>query len=208
MIDPRADLLAEIARTPSPTRSEQRGQLLVMGAVAALVSLGIFFARGGVRIAPRPVSLVTTTAVGWGLIALVATFFAVTQGRSSLGRPARDLWLVVLLTPVALFAFKCTVSQLDPAMAIWWPSRPGLRCLLLSVLTAGFPFAVALRALRQRTLAHSTLAGAATGVGIAAVAGVFVDLWCPVGHPLHVLIGHVLPIGVLALAGAAFARRA
>ena len=34
-----------------------------------------------------------------------------------------------------------------------------------------------------------------------------VELWCPVAAPRHVLVGHVLPLGVLALLGATFGAR-
>jgi len=36
---------------------------------------------------------------------------------------------------------------------------------------------------------------------------VMVDLWCPVAAPRHVAVGHVLPMGVLALFGAALGAR-
>jgi hypothetical protein len=36
---------------------------------------------------------------------------------------------------------------------------------------------------------------------------VLIDLWCPVSYLPHLLVGHVLPIAVLAAAGAAIGRR-
>jgi hypothetical protein len=32
-------------------------------------------------------------------------------------------------------------------------------------------------------------------------AAVLVDLWCPVAHPGHLLLGHVLPIAILGIVG-------
>jgi hypothetical protein len=34
-----------------------------------------------------------------------------------------------------------------------------------------------------------------------------VDLWCPVGYVPHLLLGHVLPIAILSLAGALIGGR-
>jgi hypothetical protein len=39
-------------------------------------------------------------------------------------------------------------------------------------------------------------------------AAVMVELWCPLAVQEHVLVGHVLPMLALALAGAAFGARA
>ena len=50
--------------------------------------------------------------------------------------------------------------------------------------------------------AHPRVAGAAMGSAAGAVAWLLVDLWCPVGHPAHVLLGHVLPMLILTAVGA------
>jgi len=45
--------------------------------------------------------------------------------------------------------------------------------------------------------------GAGAGLGSA----LLIDLWCPVSYVPHLLIGHVLPIAVLASVGAAVGGR-
>ena len=44
--------------------------------------------------------------------------------------------------------------------------------------------------------------GAAFGAGAGLGSAVLVDLWCPVSYVPHLLLGHVLPIAILAAAGA------
>jgi hypothetical protein len=39
------------------------------------------------------------------------------------------------------------------------------------------------------------------------MAWLLVDLWCPVGHFGHLLVGHVLPIALLVVGGALLGRR-
>jgi hypothetical protein len=49
--------------------------------------------------------------------------------------------------------------------------------------------------------------GAAFGAGAGLGSAVLVDLWCPVSYVPHLLLGHVLPIAVLAAAGACLGAR-
>src|SRR5258708_2375809 len=85
---------------------------------------------------------------------------------------------------------------LDP-----WPGRPGLRCLGLTLAMSALPLLALLYVRRGTDPTHPRTAGfglgAATGLG----AAVFVDMSCPVAHASHLLLGHVLPIGILSLAG-------
>ena len=48
---------------------------------------------------------------------------------------------------------------------------------------------------------HPVASGAALGVASGALAGLLVVLWCPVAAPMHVAVGHVLPIVALAMIG-------
>jgi hypothetical protein len=49
--------------------------------------------------------------------------------------------------------------------------------------------------------------GVALGVATGAAAAALVDLWCPVGHVPHLLIGHVAPILLLGGLGALVGAR-
>jgi hypothetical protein len=79
--------------------------------------------------------------------------------------------------------------------------RIGYRCLAMT-LASGSPLLFAALWLRKRTIAvHPVAGGAALGAAAGAFGGISVDLWCPLTNSPHVLVGHVLPIVVLALVG-------
>jgi hypothetical protein len=70
------------------------------------------------------------------------------------------------------------------------------------------PLLVAFVAVRRRSdPVHPGVAGAALGVTAGVAAGTLVDLWCPVGFVQHVLLGHILPLLVVAALGAWAGRR-
>ena len=56
--------------------------------------------------------------------------------------------------------------------------------------------------MRRRAPVQPVLNGAAMGFAAGACAWVAVDLWCPVADVQHLLLGHVLPLGILGGAGA------
>jgi peptidoglycan/LPS O-acetylase OafA/YrhL len=86
-------------------------------------------------------------------------------------------------------------------------TRVGWRCFALTALTTPWPFAVLVSASRRVEPRHPGTTGAALGAVAGAWAAVMVELWCPLSVHAHVLVGHVLPLVVLVLAGAAFGAR-
>ena len=172
---------------------------------ALLVSDGQLVRLGGDVAPHRPcgaIALAGLATAGGALgVATAALWLALGRGRSMLGR-SRDLAPAgIALTPLALFAWKvaCSLAFGDPMAE--WPERPGLRCLSLSLLVAAGPL-LAFLAMRRSAPVHPALNGAAIGVTAGACAWVGVDLWCPVAFVPHLLLGHVLPLGLLAGAGA------
>jgi hypothetical protein len=94
--DLRARVLAEVARTPAPTRSVQERRALAV-TVAGAIATAVLFAMSGVERGTRPAELVAFTA-GLGLLAaLVLTRLSAGASGSMLGRPAR-----VLVSAVAI----------------------------------------------------------------------------------------------------------
>lgn len=210
-------VLATATADPSPTRAavNRRNMLINLLAaasgvctfviVALLMSDGQLLRLGG-EVAPhrqlqRSVWLVGTTAGGALGIAALALWFALCRGRSMLGRPRRWLLCGIAVIPLALFAWKvsCSLAFGDPMAE--WPTRPGLKCLSFSLLVAAGPL-LAFLATRRSAPVHPALNGAAIGVASGACAWVALDLWCPVAAVPHVLLGHLLPLCILASAGA------
>ena len=215
--DLKARVLAAAAAETSPTRAtvRRRNAFLVVVAAAsglgAFVSFALFMSHGellrlGGEVAlqqrsERSVWLVVTTAAGALGIAATALWLALWRGRSMLGRSRRRLLYGGVLLPISLLAWKVSCSMAFGDAMVAWPERPGLRCLALSLLVALGPL-LSFLVMRRSTPVRPALNGAAMGLAAGACAWVAVDLWCPVAHVPHLVLGHVLPLFVLAGAGA------
>jgi hypothetical protein len=193
-----------------------RRRNLLIGLVAAASGLGAFMIftalmseghllRLGGEVAPhhyleRPVGLVAMSAGGGLVVAATAVWLALRRGRSMLGR-SRRLLCGAALIPISLLAWKVGCSIAFGASMMAWPERPGERCLALSLFVAAGPL-LSFLAIRRSAPVQPALNGAVIGCAAGAFAWVAADLWCPVAYVPHVLLGHVLPLGVLAGAGA------
>jgi hypothetical protein len=204
--DLKQRVLASLADVPAPTRAQvvrARAWLFGCGVVGAIA---IFFLEGGVRPSSRPPSLVAITSVGTAAIAGIGMWLLLTRGRSVLGRPVSWLAAAAIVSSLAFVAWRYGVSSLyghtEP-----WPGRPGFRCLALSVATGALPLLGALLSWRRTVPVSPVATGAAFGAGAGLGSALLVDLWCPVSYFPHLLLGHLLPIGVLALLGGSLGSR-
>jgi hypothetical protein len=213
----KAGVLAAAAAEPSPTRAAVHRRNRRIGGLAIASGLGAFVVftllasrgrplLGGEEVAwhahvERSVGLVVSTAGGASGVAATALWFALRRGRSMLGRSRTRLLCGITLTPLALFAWKVGCGLAFGDAMVGWPTRPGLRCLSLSLLVAVGPLLAFLTA-RRTAPAHPALNGAAMGVASGACAWVALDLWCPVAFVPHLVLGHVLPLCILAATGA------
>jgi hypothetical protein len=168
---------------------------LVLASVVATCLL--FGAWGGMRMGPRPWSLVLATAAGTSIIAAIAGWLALAPGRSMSGRPRGWLIAAALLVPVACFGWKLGWSAAFDGMSIDWPARSGWRCFRFSLLLAAFPLGTLFYLRRGSDPFHPRASGAAVGAAVGSFATVLVDLWCPVGYAYHLLLGHLLPLAII-----------
>jgi hypothetical protein len=173
---------------------------LLTAAVALTCSLFIVF--GGIRSGPRPTPLIIATAAGSAAIAAASLWLAVARGKSMLGRPRAWLLTTVVIAPLAYLASKVASTAPFPAMSAPWPDRVGWRCFGLCLLFAVPPLATLIYLRRRSDPVHPRALGAAFGASVGASATVLVDLWCPVAYVPHLLLGHLLPVVLLAAAGA------
>jgi hypothetical protein len=204
--DLKQRVLASVADLPAPTRTEvlrARAWLFGCGVAGAIA---IFFLEGGVRLTSRPPSLVALTSLGTAVIVGVGSWFLFTRGRSALGRPGSRLLMAALASSVLFVAWRYRVSALYGLTEVW-PERPGFRCLGLSIVTGALPLLGALLSWRRSVAVSPVATGAAFGAGAGLGSALLVDLWCPVSYLPHLLLGHLLPIGVLALLGGVLGSR-
>ena len=207
MREMRAQILDAVARETSPTRGQRRRHIAWLSILAGSIAVTIFAAAGGIRPYSRPLSLIIATATGTATIAAVALVVALRRGRSMLGRSRALLTATMLLLPPAVLAWKLWVSAHYPGMSVAWELRPGFRCLGLAHALGLLPLGIALAARRRTDPVDPGLTGAALGVACGLTTAAFVDLWCPVAHLPHLLLGHVLPVGILAFVGAMVGSR-
>jgi hypothetical protein len=199
----RAETLARIAATPAMTRRDRRRQAIALVALAAAGMLTVFLSAGGVRPFDRPMSLMVATAAGSAILAVLAWVVALGRGGTMMGRSRVVLLSAVALLPLGLLLWKTGMSGLYDGMTAVWPTKPGLKCLGLELVTGALPLTLALAARRRLDPVHPATTGAALGAACGLASAALVDLWCPVADLRHLLLGHLLPIAVLALVGAA-----
>jgi hypothetical protein len=190
----RAQVIEQSRHVPSPTHMEWVAHRRVATSAVLLVSLSIFAAVGGIHSGPRPTELLVETALGSTVVTVVAAIVGVRRGRSALGPPRSHLLAVALLTPLLLLALRIGMSASYPGMMVAWPERPGLRCLVLSAVLAQPPLIGLLWMRRDSDPVHPRSTAAALGTAAGAFSWMLVDLWCPVSHVPHLLIGHLLPL--------------
>jgi hypothetical protein len=202
--DLRSRILAGVAAHPARTRGQGRRRALVLYTLALVVMAGIFQGSGGYGHShARPAWVSVAILVGASFIAAVGSWGAVGRRGSMNGPRPYVMVLVSLLLPAAAF-FWLTAwhgTYTEPAQKFGW------RCLGLT-LSMGGALLASLVAVRHRTVVvQPTLQGAAAGIASGALAGVLVDAWCPLTNAAHVLHGHLLPMLLLGVVGAACGKR-
>jgi hypothetical protein len=208
MPDLKTRVLDAARATRSPTRGDSRlGAWLVLPS-SCLVAAVLFFAFDGVHHGQgRPTWFYAASLLGWTAVAALSMWAALSRGRSAVGRPAAWLITVGVGAPAILFAVMYALAVAQPEVTVLHAERVGLRCLGLALAGAAFPLIALLRVRRGSDPVHPAATGAALGAACGACAGVMVELWCPVGAPRHVAVGHVLPILIVALLGATAGSR-
>jgi len=160
--------------------------------------VGVFAAVGGFSHAgARPASIGRPIVAGHLVLAIVTTALALGRGGSMVGRSRS----VVLITALAVpFAVCCWLvgwhgTYVEPY------ERVGVRCALLTLVTAAALF-TALALVRRHTSTRPITLGAAIGAVAGGWASLLVDAWCPLTNAPHVILGHSLPVAALVAIGA------
>jgi hypothetical protein len=204
--DRKSRITAAVAEIPAPTRRQllRRQAWLIFAGVAGALTL--FWAEGGLRATGRPPSLIAWTAVGTSCFVGVGMWLLFTRGRSGRRRGWAVLGLATLAPAAAFVLWRYGLGSLYH-LASPWPTRMGYRCFAMSVATGGILLFAALMAWRHVDPMTPRATAAAFGAGTGLGSALLVDLWCPISYVPHLLLGHVLPITFLAMAGAAVGGR-
>lgn len=200
---------AQVATQAAPTRGGMRRRRLALALGCAAVATAVFFAYGGLRNggAPRPGVLMVATTLGAAAMTGLILLLAARAQAWSMSRRAGLLVAGLLLTPLALFSWKVGWSGAFEGGMVPWPGRIGIPCLQISLLTGAGPLAAWLWLRRRSEPNRPALVGGLLGASAGGCGWVVTDLWCPVGHVPHLLLGHVLPLLLfMGLGGALGAR--
>jgi hypothetical protein len=202
----RARILASTAAAPAPTRAQtRRARAIILGCGIA-GALVVFFAKGGIRLTNRPPLLAALTSLGTAICAALAMYGLFTKrGRSMMRRPVAILALIAIAGIVGFVSWRFGVSALFDRTARW-PTRAGFKCLALGTTIGAIPLFAALVSWRHTEPLTPLATGAAFGAGAGLGSAVLVDLWCPVSYLPHLLLGHVLPVVLLAGLGGLIGR--
>jgi hypothetical protein len=199
-------VLASVANVPAPTRAQVLRTRVWLFGCGIVGALAIFFLEGGVRVTTRPPSLIALTSLGTAVIVGVGMWILFTRGRSVLGRPGLQLLAAAVGSAALFVAWRYRISS-TYGLVDNWPERPGFRCMALSIVTGALPLLGALLSWRRTVPVSPVATGAAFGAGAGLGSALLIDLWCPVSYMPHLLLGHLLPIAVLALLGGVLGSR-
>jgi hypothetical protein len=190
---------------PRPEGTRRRAAILALGfgaMIAQTLAISLPKTRG------RPLGYVEVLVVVWSLVAVLATWAGVVRGRSMLGRPLRWRLATTVLTPLVLLATWIPVTM-------YWPqtlsdaSTPirHAGCVLGTFALAAGPLVAFFRLRRRSDPVHPWLTGAAIGTAAAAWGAMAMPLVCGFTSPLHMILGHLLPVILIAGLGGALGER-
>jgi hypothetical protein len=202
----KARILETTKREPAPTRQVTLVNTAVIVATSLATSMNVFLFAGGMRGDPRPRPLLLGTIFGWLSLAIASIWGALGRGGSMEGRPRRHLVALASAIPAGASAWMCLWAARYQAMAASLPAANGALCFLLAFGLSVPAFLGLAWVRRDSDVKHARATGAALGGAAGAWGGTFLDAHCPSLDLVHLAVGHVLPIAILALLGALFGR--
>jgi hypothetical protein len=206
--DLKSRILLAARETPSVTRPTSDAYTRLVAPASVIAAAALFFAFDGIEHgAGRARWFYLSSTVCWSGVATLSMWGALGRGGSAVGRPRAWLLAIAAGAPIVLFAFMFAAALVHPELTKIHPERLGLKCFGLALAAAAFPLISLAIARRGSDPTHPLATGAALGAACGASSGVMVEMWCPVATPAHIAFGHILPIVVLTLLGAALGAR-
>jgi hypothetical protein len=200
-------VLDSVRRESAPTRAQTATRRLAIGVagfVPALALVALLAHHGDYR----PVGYIVFVACTWASVAVLTTWLALRTGRSILG--VARVWLVAatLAVPPALAILAGVATALWPQTNVA-ESDAGAHalCFVLTTLAALGPVLAFALLRRESDPVHPRWTGALIGAASGACGATAVALLCEHTYPVHILVGHVLPVVLVTLVGAFLASR-
>lgn len=198
----KEQVLKRIQAAPSPTRQAAVNRTRALGAAGLAVTAIVWTMMGGVG--GLPPGLLMATSLVWLPAAILLTWMSLYRGRSMVGRPtairaALALGACPLVASAVLVAAGVVATGAPLAQASW---RANALCVALGIVFAAGPLASWMWMQRGRELLAPAWSGALLGAAAGAWGGLFIHWHCSIGDTLHVVVGHVAPIGAVTLMGA------
>ncbi len=206
--DVRARVLAAVRLAPAPPRRASAIEPWIAYACGFAI-LGAVWYRLGVHPGVRPRAYIAALDAAWLLVAAAATFWGVARGGSMLGRSAGWKAAVAALTPVAMLALWWPMAQAWPSTlesdSGWFAVA---QCVVGTGLLGIGPLLAFLYVRRRSDPVRPWLSGAALGGAAGAWGAVALVIICRHASASHMILGHVVPVALMALIGAALGARA
>lgn len=191
----------ELAASPARDTVRKRRLAALIGSAAWLLThLAVYGLRSDLH--ELPTLYVAAQILLPFLVALVSLFAALSYGKLGLGSRIGVVSGLVLLGPLAF----CLVALGAPAPHFTAADEPSLLgilvCFDITVAWTAVPLLSAALVLPGAFAAGVGWRSALVGASVGLFAGATMNLHCPNAAPLHVLMGHGLPVLVATLLGA------
>ncbi len=143
-------------------------------------------------------------AVAMLMLMLGSTFMALWRGRSGLGANTALLMATgVAIAPLyALLTLNTPAHEIVETVGAVRISIYGVRCFAIASIVGAMVLGCLAWALRAAAPAGTRIRSMALGGAAGAWAGLAVFVFCPSDQPLHLLVGHVLPVAAFTALGA------
>jgi hypothetical protein len=204
---PEADARRSVLRLPrleaAPERATvRRRRLVALAASAAWIGAHLFIYGVREDLAELPALYLSAQVLLPFVVGTISLFVAFASGRLGLGAKIGFVSALAILGPAtfALIALGAPPPHLVPDEA---GSLLGIFvCFDITVAWAAIPLLAAALTLRGAFPTASRWRSALVGAGAGLFAGATMNLHCSNIAPVHVLLGHGLPVAIAALVGA------
>jgi hypothetical protein len=196
--DLRTSVLEHARATPSPTKSKTtraNAIMIALGVATAATMIAAF----GISLGGRPLVFVALSAVGWAAIAASVSALSQSRGKTMLGKTRMLLVVAATCAAPAIFGWVMSLTMAWPEVrepAGTWQTH--LTCFAATLVLSLGPVIALAFVRRASDPVHPRATGAAIGAAAGAWGGVLIDMHCPITHPLHIALAHVMPVLVYA----------